>query len=219
MWRITKYQESSALSHLHTLSRAFFRHHSSSRSVSLPELLQTWQQFILVILLFTLPDFSYPDREQLQTIYSAYLQPVLQHSLGSQAAWASTGKTHQLAGSLVQLYEQVMNLPGYSFKFTSIYIVSWAANSMNEPRWNLLWMWGIPNPIRACSVSTPLCIFFFSFLFFFRLKPSSQWMTTATMCLHLVFSRNGFLACCDMTSLQVIKIKCTRINMDVLLWG
>ncbi|XP_034460809.1 cytoplasmic dynein 2 heavy chain 1 isoform X1 [Hippoglossus hippoglossus] len=50
---------------------------------------------------------DYPDREQLQTIYSAYLQPVLQHSLGGQAAWASTGKTHQLAGSLVQLYEQV----------------------------------------------------------------------------------------------------------------
>ncbi|KAF7666054.1 hypothetical protein LDENG_00118150 [Lucifuga dentata] len=49
---------------------------------------------------------DYPDREQLQTIYSAYLQPVLQHSLGSQAAWATMGKTHQLAGSLVQLYEQ-----------------------------------------------------------------------------------------------------------------
>uniref|UniRef100_A0A8C4HES0 Cytoplasmic dynein 2 heavy chain 1 n=1 Tax=Dicentrarchus labrax TaxID=13489 RepID=A0A8C4HES0_DICLA len=51
---------------------------------------------------------DYPDREQLQTIYSAYLQPVLQHGLGSQASWASTGKTHQLAGSLVQLYEQVV---------------------------------------------------------------------------------------------------------------
>lgn len=51
---------------------------------------------------------SYPDREQLQTIYSAYLQPVLQHGLGSQASWASTGRTHQLAGSLVQLYEQVL---------------------------------------------------------------------------------------------------------------
>uniref|UniRef100_A0A3Q1BV91 Cytoplasmic dynein 2 heavy chain 1 n=1 Tax=Amphiprion ocellaris TaxID=80972 RepID=A0A3Q1BV91_AMPOC len=50
---------------------------------------------------------DYPDREQLQTIYSAYLQPVLQHSLGSEEGWASTGKTHQLAGSLVQLYEQV----------------------------------------------------------------------------------------------------------------
>jgi dynein heavy chain 2 len=50
---------------------------------------------------------SYPEREQLQIIYSAYLQPVLQHSLGSQAAWANAGKAHQLAGSLVQVYEQV----------------------------------------------------------------------------------------------------------------
>uniref|UniRef100_A0A7N9ATV1 Cytoplasmic dynein 2 heavy chain 1 n=1 Tax=Mastacembelus armatus TaxID=205130 RepID=A0A7N9ATV1_9TELE len=50
---------------------------------------------------------DYPDREQLQTIYSAYLHPVLLHSLGSQASWASTGKTHQLAGSLVHVYEQV----------------------------------------------------------------------------------------------------------------
>ncbi|XP_029699181.1 cytoplasmic dynein 2 heavy chain 1 isoform X3 [Takifugu rubripes] len=49
---------------------------------------------------------DYPDREQLQTIYSVYLQPILQQSLGSQAVWASAGKTHQLAGSLVELYEQ-----------------------------------------------------------------------------------------------------------------
>uniref|UniRef100_A0A8C8DIA2 Dynein cytoplasmic 2 heavy chain 1 n=1 Tax=Oryzias sinensis TaxID=183150 RepID=A0A8C8DIA2_9TELE len=51
---------------------------------------------------------DYPDREQLHSIYSVYLQPVLQHSLGSQAGWASTGRTHQLAGSMVQLYEQVI---------------------------------------------------------------------------------------------------------------
>ncbi|XP_037534395.1 cytoplasmic dynein 2 heavy chain 1-like [Nematolebias whitei] len=50
---------------------------------------------------------DYPNREQLQTIYSAYLQPVLQHSLGNQAAWATIGKTHQLAGFFVQLYEQI----------------------------------------------------------------------------------------------------------------
>ncbi|XP_061923239.1 dynein cytoplasmic 2 heavy chain 1 isoform X1 [Entelurus aequoreus] len=50
---------------------------------------------------------DYPDQEQLQTIYSAYLQPILRHSLGSQASWASSGKTQQLAASLVQLYEQV----------------------------------------------------------------------------------------------------------------
>lgn len=56
---------------------------------------------------FCAPGSSYPDREQLQTIYSVYLQPVLQQSLGSQALWASTGKAHQLAGSFVELYEQV----------------------------------------------------------------------------------------------------------------
>lgn len=62
---------------------------------------------------------SYPDREQLQAIYSAYLQPILQHGLGSQAAWASTGKTHQLAGSLVQLYDQVLNL---TFMLISVFV-------------------------------------------------------------------------------------------------
>ena len=53
------------------------------------------------------PVSSYPDREQLQTIYGAYLQPVLQRSLGDHAAWGTQGKVHQLAGSLVQVYEQV----------------------------------------------------------------------------------------------------------------
>jgi len=50
---------------------------------------------------------SYPEREQLQTICSAYLQPVLCHGLAGEAAWASAGRAHQLAGSLVQVYEQV----------------------------------------------------------------------------------------------------------------
>lgn len=50
---------------------------------------------------------SYPDREQLQTIYGAYLQPVLQRSMGEPSVWSSAGKVHQLAGSLVQVYEQV----------------------------------------------------------------------------------------------------------------
>ncbi|KPP72256.1 cytoplasmic dynein 2 heavy chain 1-like [Scleropages formosus] len=49
---------------------------------------------------------DYPDREQLQIIYGIYLQPVLQRSLGEQAAWGSAGRAHQLAGSLVQVYEQ-----------------------------------------------------------------------------------------------------------------
>ncbi|KAI4889837.1 hypothetical protein NFI96_027314, partial [Prochilodus magdalenae] len=50
---------------------------------------------------------DYPDREQLQTIYSAYLSPVLQRTLGNHPTWSSAGRVHQLAGSLVQVYEQV----------------------------------------------------------------------------------------------------------------
>ncbi|XP_076002176.1 cytoplasmic dynein 2 heavy chain 1 isoform X2 [Genypterus blacodes] len=77
---------------------------------------------------------DYPDREQLQTIYSAYLQPVLQHSLGSQAAWASTGKTHQLAGSLVQLYEQVkakFTVDDHShYLFTPCILTEWVLSLM-----------------------------------------------------------------------------------------
>ncbi|XP_008299945.1 cytoplasmic dynein 2 heavy chain 1 [Stegastes partitus] len=77
---------------------------------------------------------DYPDREQLQTIYSAYLQPVLQHSLGSEAAWASTGKTHQLAGSLVQLYEQVkakFTVDHHShYLFTPCILTEWVLSLM-----------------------------------------------------------------------------------------
>ncbi|XP_072546992.1 cytoplasmic dynein 2 heavy chain 1 isoform X2 [Salminus brasiliensis] len=50
---------------------------------------------------------DYPDREQLQTIYSAYLSPVLQRTLGNHPTWSTSGRVHQLAGSLVQIYEQV----------------------------------------------------------------------------------------------------------------
>lgn len=99
--------------------------HPSSLSVSLfccwspsnpePNLPSFLFSCIHLFFCFFASAFSYPDREQLQTIYSAYLQPVLQHSLGSQASWASTGKTHQLAGSLVQLYEQVLTWTGCSF--------------------------------------------------------------------------------------------------------
>nr|XP_023648221.1 cytoplasmic dynein 2 heavy chain 1 isoform X1 [Paramormyrops kingsleyae]XP_023648222.1 cytoplasmic dynein 2 heavy chain 1 isoform X1 [Paramormyrops kingsleyae] len=50
---------------------------------------------------------DYPDREQLQTIYGAYLLPVLQKSLGERSPWGTPGKAHQLAASLLQVYEQV----------------------------------------------------------------------------------------------------------------
>ncbi|XP_028817493.1 cytoplasmic dynein 2 heavy chain 1 isoform X3 [Denticeps clupeoides] len=72
---------------------------------------------------------DYPDREQLQTIYAAYLQPVLHRSLGDHAAWASAGKVHQLAGSLVQVYEQVkakFTVDDYShYLFTPCVLTQW----------------------------------------------------------------------------------------------
>uniref|UniRef100_A0A8C0I8A9 Cytoplasmic dynein 2 heavy chain 1 n=1 Tax=Bubo bubo TaxID=30461 RepID=A0A8C0I8A9_BUBBB len=50
---------------------------------------------------------DYPERDQLQTIYSAYLEPVLQKNLKNHPVWGSLPKIHQLAGSMVQVYEQV----------------------------------------------------------------------------------------------------------------
>ncbi|KFP28061.1 Cytoplasmic dynein 2 heavy chain 1, partial [Colius striatus] len=50
---------------------------------------------------------DYPERDQLQTIYSAYLELVLQKNLKNHPVWGSLPKIHQLAGSMVQVYEQV----------------------------------------------------------------------------------------------------------------
>ncbi|KAK2517344.1 Dync2h1 [Columba guinea] len=50
---------------------------------------------------------DYPERDQLQTIYSAYLEPVLHKNLKNHPVWGSLPKIHQLAGSMVQVYEQV----------------------------------------------------------------------------------------------------------------
>lgn len=51
--------------------------------------------------------FSYPEREQLQTIYGAYLKPVLHKNLKNHTIWGSSSKIYLLAGSMVQVYEQV----------------------------------------------------------------------------------------------------------------
>lgn len=51
--------------------------------------------------------FSYPEREQLQTIYGAYLEPVLHKNLKNHSIWGSSSKISLLAGSMVQVYEQV----------------------------------------------------------------------------------------------------------------
>ena len=50
---------------------------------------------------------SYADRDQLQAIYSAYLQPVLSSSLKSHPVWGAVKNVHTLAGSMVAVYEQV----------------------------------------------------------------------------------------------------------------
>ncbi|XP_026115691.1 cytoplasmic dynein 2 heavy chain 1-like [Carassius auratus] len=75
---------------------------------------------------------DYPDREQLQTIYSAYLKPVLQRTLGNDPTWSSAGKIHQLAGSLVQVYEQVkakFSVDDYShYLFTPCLLTQWVLN-------------------------------------------------------------------------------------------
>ncbi|XP_073674385.1 cytoplasmic dynein 2 heavy chain 1-like [Garra rufa] len=75
---------------------------------------------------------DYPDREQLQTIYSAYLKPVLQRTLGNDPTWSSTGKIHQLAGSLVQVYEQVkakFSVDDHShYLFTPCLLTQWVLN-------------------------------------------------------------------------------------------
>lgn len=54
-----------------------------------------------------MPFFSYPEREQLQTIYGAYLEPVLHKNLKNHSIWGSSSKINLLAGSMVQVYEQV----------------------------------------------------------------------------------------------------------------
>ncbi|KAM4699205.1 cytoplasmic dynein 2 heavy chain 1 [Discoglossus pictus] len=50
---------------------------------------------------------DYPEREQLQIICSSYLEPVIQKNLRNHPVWNSSSKIHQLAGSMVQVYEQV----------------------------------------------------------------------------------------------------------------
>ena len=47
--------------------------------------------------------YRYPDRDQLQSIYSAYLTPVLHRVLSGHPVWGSGAKVHALAGSMVQV--------------------------------------------------------------------------------------------------------------------
>ena len=49
----------------------------------------------------------YPDKEQLQTIYGAYLTPIINRQLSRHPVWGNASKIFALAGSMVQLYDQV----------------------------------------------------------------------------------------------------------------
>ncbi len=49
---------------------------------------------------------SYPADEELASIFGAFLQPVLEHSLSS-SAWSSPTKAQQLAGTMVKVYDEV----------------------------------------------------------------------------------------------------------------
>ncbi|XP_038617598.1 cytoplasmic dynein 2 heavy chain 1 [Tachyglossus aculeatus] len=72
---------------------------------------------------------DYPEREQLQTIYGAYLEPVLHKNLKDHSLWGSISKIHQLAGSMVQVYEQVrakFTVDDYShYLFTPCILTQW----------------------------------------------------------------------------------------------
>ncbi|CAH2225380.1 cytoplasmic dynein 2 heavy chain 1 [Pelobates cultripes] len=72
---------------------------------------------------------DYPEREQLQTICSSYLEPVIHKNLKSHSTWSSLAKIHQLAGSMVQVYEQVrskLSVDNYShYLFTPCILTQW----------------------------------------------------------------------------------------------
>ncbi|KAB1272094.1 Cytoplasmic dynein 2 heavy chain 1 [Camelus dromedarius] len=72
---------------------------------------------------------DYPEREQLQTIYGAYLEPVLHKNLKDHSIWGSSSKIYLLAGSMVQVYEQVrakFTVDDYShYFFTPCILTKW----------------------------------------------------------------------------------------------
>ena len=59
--------------------------------------------------------FRYPEHDQLQSIYSSYLMPVLHRQLDRHPVWSSQSKVNALAGSMVQVYEEVRHKILYIF--------------------------------------------------------------------------------------------------------
>jgi dynein heavy chain 2 len=50
---------------------------------------------------------NYPNEEQLQIIYGNYLRPILQQQLPNHRLWSSNSKIHQLALSMIHIYNEV----------------------------------------------------------------------------------------------------------------
>ncbi len=50
---------------------------------------------------------NYHNEEQLQIIYANYLRPILAQQLPNHRLWSSSGKIHQLALSMIHVYEEV----------------------------------------------------------------------------------------------------------------
>ena len=50
---------------------------------------------------------NYPTEDQLQIIYANYLQSILQQQLSNHKVWSSQGKIHQLALSMIHVYNAV----------------------------------------------------------------------------------------------------------------
>ncbi|XP_071126281.1 cytoplasmic dynein 2 heavy chain 1-like isoform X2 [Mytilus edulis] len=72
---------------------------------------------------------GYPSKDQLQTIYTSYLTPILHKQLKKHPVWGSGSKIHALAGSMVQLYDQLKSrftVDDYShYLFTPRDLTNW----------------------------------------------------------------------------------------------
>lgn len=81
---------------------------------------------------------SYPSHDQLQIIYSTYLMPVLQQQLSGHSVWNNQSRVHSLAGSMIQLYDQIRSkftVDQYShYQFTPRDLTAWVISLL---RYNL----------------------------------------------------------------------------------
>ena len=52
--------------------------------------------------------FSYPERDELKSIYSIYMSSILGLCLPKHQTWKSPAKVANLAGSMIKIYEEVL---------------------------------------------------------------------------------------------------------------